>query len=288
MGFDTIGALAAAQADAGRFWNSFVFKSTLPAVAAAGVWADGSIGAGIPIYNAYAGVGLEFTPLTGTANRSIYLGPATGDSKYVASVQVGTSANAGAVACLFADYCGFYPLVDCDETATQTMDNTQVLPRYATGEGVFAFCVVQVPQTASAAATVTMSYTNSAGVSGRTSTFGLFGAATIGNLCNIANTSGVATALTPFVPLASGDRGIRSIQSVTLSTGIGGFVNIVLCRPIFTVQLFEQNTVAEKVFFKESGTLPEVLPGAFLQFLTLRGSATAPTPFRASLNFTWS
>jgi hypothetical protein len=288
MGFNNVAALATSQATSGKVWDSFVFKSSLPAVAAAGVWADGSIGAGIPIYNAYLGAALEFTPLTGSANRSIYTGPTISDSKYVATAQIGTSAAGAPLVALFADYVGFYPLVDTDDTAPQTMDNTQSLPRYSSGEGVQAFCVVQVPQTASATSTVTLSYTNSAGVSGRTSTFGLFGAANIGSLCNIANTSGVASALTPFIPLQSGDKGIRSIESVSVSTSIGGFINVVLCKPIFTLQLLEQNTVAEKVFFKESGTLPEVQPGAFLQFLTLRGSATTPIPFRAALTFAWS
>lgn len=288
MGFNNVAALATSQATSGKVWDSFVFKSSLPAVAAAGVWADGSIGAGIPIYNAYLGAALEFTPLTGSANRSVYTGPATSDSKYVSVAQIGTSAAGAPLVALFADYVGFYPLVDTDDTAPQTMDNTQSLPRYSSGEGVQAFCVVQVPQVASATATVTLSYTNSAGVSGRTSTFNLFGSTNIGNLCNIGNTSSVAAALTPFIPLQSGDKGIRSIQSVSVSTGIGGFINIVLCKPIFTLQLLEQNTVAEKVFFKESGTLPEVQPGAFLQFLTLRGSATTPIPFRAALTFAWS
>lgn len=286
--FNTVGELATAQADTGAFWNSFVFKSSLPAVAAAGVWADNSIGAGTPVYNAYLGTALEFTPLTGSANKSIYTGPDTGESKFIAMAQVGTSAAGAPLLALFADYLGFYPLVDTDDTTTQTFTNTATLPRFTSGEGVQAFCVVQVPQTASATATVTLSYTNHAGVSGRTSTFGLFGSANIGSLCNIANTSGVAAALTPFIPLQSGDRGIRSIESVTLSAAVGGFINIVLCEPICSIQMLEQNTVAEKVFFKESGTLPEVKPGAFLQFLSLRGSATTPVPFRAALTFAWS
>ena len=288
MGFSSVASLATSQAETGQFWDSFVFKSSLPAVAAAGVWADGSIGAGIPIYNAYVGPALEFTPLTGSANRSIYTGPTTSGSKYVAMAQIGTAAAGAPVVGMFADYLGFYPLVDTDILDTQTFDNTQSLQRYSSGEGVQAFCVVQVPQTASATTTVTLSYTNSEGVSGRTSTFGLFGAANIGSLCNIANTSGVAAALTPFIPLQNGDKGIQSIQAVTLSAAIGGFINIVLCKPLFTIQMLEQNTVAEKVFFKESGTLPEVQPGAYLQFLTLRGSATTPIPFRAALTFAWS
>lgn len=287
MGFSSVVALANAQAEQGKFWSSFVYKSTLPAVAAAGVWADGSIGAGIPIYNAYAGAVLEFEPLIGARNTSIYLGPATAGSKYVTRAQIGTAAAGAPVASVFADYLGFYPLVDCDETATQSMDNTRTLPRYETGEGVLAFCVVQVPQTASATATVTMTYTNSAGDSGRTTTFSLFGAATIGNLCNVANASGASSGLAPFIPLAGADRGIRSIDEVTLSAGVGGFVNIVLCRPIFALQILEQNTAAEKEFFRESGTLPEVHPQAFLQFLTLRGSATTPVPFRGFIDFAW-
>lgn len=286
MGFPSVQALASAQAEQGKFWQSHIYKSTLPA-AAAGVWTDGSIGAGIPIYNAYAGTSLEFTPLAGARNTSIYLGPSTAGDKYVQAAQIGTAAAAAPVATVFADYLGFYPLVDCDETATQTLDNPVTLPRYASGDGVMAFAVVQVPQTAGAVANVTMTYTNSAGVSGRTVTFSLFGSSTIGNLCNLASVASAATALAPFIPLDNGDRGIRSIQDVTLSTGIGGFINIVLCKPAFTLQLLEQNTVAEKVFLKESGTLPTLNPSAFLQFLTLRGSATSPTPFRGYLDLIW-
>lgn len=287
MGFNSVAGIATAQTENGSFWNTFVFKSSLPA-AIAGVWADASVGAGIPIYNAYVGSALELTPLVGNKNSSIYLGPEINDAKYVSMVQVGTSAAAPPVTALFCDYLAFYPLVNTDDTAAQSFDNTQLLPRYQTGEGVRAFAVVQVPQTASALSTVTMTYTNSDGVSGRVSTFNLFGSTNIGNLCNLEGLSVVSSSLTPFIPLNNGDKGIRSIDSVSLSQGIGGFVNIVLCKPIFTVQLLEQNTVAEKVFFKESGTLPALQPGAFLQFLTLRGSATSPIPFRAQLNIIWS
>lgn len=285
MGFPSVQALASAQSEQGKFWQSHIYKSTLPSAV---VWTDASIGAGIPIYNAYAGISLEFTPLSGARNNSIYLGPTTTGNKYVQAAQIGTPASLGtAMVALFADYLGFYPLVDCDETATQVLDNPVTLPRYSDGEGVMAFAVVQVPQTASAVADVTMTYTNSAGVSGRTVTFSLFGSSTIGGLCNLASVASAVTALAPFIPLASGDRGIRNIQDVTLSTGIGGFINIVLCKPAFTLQLLEQNTVAEKVFLRESGTLPTLNPNAFLQFLILRGSPTSPTPFRGYLDLTW-
>lgn len=286
MGFRSIQALAAAQTDQGKFWQSHIYKTTLPS-AAAGVWTDGSVGAGIPTYNAYIGAAQEFTPLSGARNTSIYLGPSTVGDKYVQVVQIGTAATGVPVATVFCDYLGFYSLIDCEDTVTQTMTNSATLPRYASGDGVQAFAVVQVPQVASAVADVTMTYTNSSGVSGRTATFSLFGAGTIGNLCNLNGVASTATALAPFIPLDSGDLGIRSIQDVTLSSAIGGFINIVLCKPVFTMQLLEQNTVAEKVFLKESGTLPALNPSAFLQFLTLRGSSTSPTPFRGYLDLTW-
>lgn len=286
MGFRSLGQLAESQAEAGRFWQQHFFKTTQPTTLA-GAWTDTSIGSGIPVYNAYLGVSLEFTPLTGARNSSIYLGPNTGSSKYVATAQLGTSAASVPIYSVFADYLGFYPLVDLDDTATQIFDNTASLPRYSDGEGVCAFIVMQTPG-AALNASCTISYTNSDGVSGRSVTFGVLSAANIGVLVGQGAVTALGAALTPFIPMASGDRGIRSIQDITLSTGIGGFANIVLCKPIFNLQVLEQNTVAEKVFFKESGTLPEVREGAFLQFLALRASATAAQPIRGFVDFTWS
>lgn len=285
MPFRTVNELATAQAEDGKFWQSFFYKSTQPATLS-GAYGDSSVGAGTPIYNAYVGAQYEFTPLTGAGNRSIYAGPQVPTNKYVTDVQIGTSSSAPPMYCVFADYLGFYALIDGDITDAQDLDNTLSLTRYATGEGVQAFMGMQTPGTA-VQVDATMTYTNSDGVAGRSTTFGVRGAVTIGSLANQGTSFNGTQANSAFIRLANGDKGIRSIESITFDGAIGGFVNIVLVKPLFAIQLFEQNTSAEKTFFKESGGLPLILPGAFLQFIALRGTAIAPQPLRGFVNFTW-
>lgn len=285
MTFRTVNELAAAQAEAGRYWQQHFFKTTLP-VGVAGRWVDHSVGAGQPVYNAYVGTQLEFTPLVGAGNRSIYAGPATGAAKFIQTLQVGSASGPQAI--LLCDYLGFYPLVDGDTTDAQLLDNTQSLPRYASGEDVQAFLVAQVPMTAGAQASCTMSYTNSAGVAGRTSTFGVYGEDTIGRLVAQTAASGGTGALAPFVKLDNGDTGIRSVQSITLSAATGGLFNVVLARPLASLQIFLDAIVAEKNFVREGVPMPRVENGAFLQMLSLRGTANAAAPFRGFVDFAWS
>lgn len=286
MAFRSISEVANTQIDQGKFWQQHFFKTTQP-TAGAGNWADGSVGSGIPLYNAYLGAALEFAPLTGVRNTSIYTGPETGDSKYIATVQMNAQGTGALMHAVFADYLGFYPLLDLDSTDVQSFDNTAVLPRYMSGEGVCAFLIMQTPG-AAVLTSATVSYTNSAGVSGRTVTVDLLSSTNIGiGVVQASNTS-LAVASTPFMPLASGDTGIRSIESITLAASIGGFATLVLCKPIFNLQLLESARAAEKVFIKESPSLPEVKPGAFLQPLILRGAVAVPTPFTGFIDFIWS
>ena len=282
--FNGVLPLAQAVATNGQEWQSFFFK-TVPALTAR--WVDGSVGAGIPIYNAYVGSQLEATPLTGTGNSGIYCGPApaSGQQKYLHVMQaVSTAANVPSMMVL-SDYLMFYPLIDGDNTDPQVLTNTQTLPRYTSGEGVKCMIVVQVPMTQSG--TMTVSYTNSAGVAGRTSTFGLINTSVIGALCNTASSVVTAGSETPFIPLQGGDTGIRSIESVTVSGAPGGFYNAVLVKPITSLQLRDINVAAEKVMFSMSGTCPEIQTGAYLQWIINNGGASAGT-LRGFLQFAWS
>lgn len=273
----------------GRYHAQQIYKPSFNTTGA-GRWYDRSIGAGHPNYNAYIGNVLEFTPLAGQRNLSIYAGPtpAAGMTKHVlaASMRVGATTQAP-LTCLFADYLGLYPLIDGDSVDPQGTNNSASLTRYTDGFGVQAFLVVQVPGTLAATATCTVSYTNHAGTSGRTSTFSLYGSGVIGTCVSVTNTSASINGLSPFIPLASGDRGIRSIESVTLSAAVGGFVNIVLCKPLFTLPIWEGLTVAEKNFGRQTMPLPKIEDGAFLQWLALAGNTTGETIVHGQLEFIW-
>jgi hypothetical protein len=285
MPFRGVRQLADAVATDGREWQSFFFKSSVPA-AGAGRWADGSVGSGIPIYNPYVGNPLEATPMTGAGNRGIYTGPTPGDGqeKYLHIMQA-ASVNAGVPAyLLLADYLMFYPLIDGDSTDQQDMNNTLPLTRYTSGGGVQCMIVVASPMTQNG--TVTVNYTNSDGVSGRTSTTGLLNSSVIGSIANISATSSSVFAAAPFIPLASGDRGIRSIESVTVSDSPGGLFNAVLVKPLAHLQVRESGATAEKVMVLHSASCPKIEPNAYLNWVLSAGSATAPS-LRGFLQFAW-
>jgi hypothetical protein len=112
-------------------------------------------------------------------------------------------------------------------TAQTTNLPTAALTRYTSGEGVMAgivvYTIIGTTQT-----TVTISYTNSAGTSGRTST-----ATTIGG--GFYREVGL---LIP-IPLQAGDTGIRSIESVTLAatTGTAGNFGVCLYKPLAMISL---------------------------------------------------
>jgi hypothetical protein len=104
---------------------------------------------------------------------------------------------------------------------------TAALTRYTSGEGVMAGIVVY-SIIGTTGTTVTISYTNSSGVSSRTST-----ATTLGG--GFYREVGV---LIP-IPLQAGDTGIRSIESVTLAatTGSAGNFGVCLFKPLSMISL---------------------------------------------------
>lgn len=286
MPFRNVLDVARAAAETGGEWQSFFWK-TGGVAAGAGRWVDTSVGAGIPIYNPYAGAALAATPMIGSGNRGIYTGPepAPGQTKHLFAMQSATSAGGTPLYLLLADYLLFYPLVDGDSTDSQTLDNTVTLPRYANGSGVQCMVVVSAPMVQNG--TATMTYTNSAGVSGRTVQFGLLANSIIGALASGTNTSGASGSASPFVPLASGDTGIRSIQSITLNAATGGLLNFVLVLPLAHQQIREINTQAEKFMLPNAATLPTIESGAYLSFLANNATASGYTPLRGFLQFIW-
>lgn len=279
----------------GAWWQSTYLRTTAPAVGVTNRWLDLSVGSGHPVYNAYGGTPATATPLINNTNLAVYTGPqpTANQTKHLHTISVDTSSTVAFPATfLLCDYLMHYPFVDLSDTAEQTMDNTSTLPRSTTGEGVMCFVVVQAPTTgAGINGTCTINYTNSAGVSGRSTTVALIGSAVIGALLNAGdnNTSVITTQCSPFIPLAVGDKGIRSIQSITMGSGIGGLAAFVLCDPVASIPLLTNITQTEKTFFSRTGRAPRIQNGAYLHFLMCNGGTNGPSPavFRSSLTFVW-
>jgi hypothetical protein len=141
--------------------------------------------------------------------------------------RIGTSTY-GAASMMVVDLLNVSGGLNATLTTAQTTNlPTAALTRYTSGEGVMAgiviYTIIGTTQT-----TVTISYTNSAGVSGRTST-----ATTLGG--GFYRETGV---LLP-IPLQAGDTGIRSIESVTLTatTGTAGNFGVCLYKPLAMISL---------------------------------------------------
>ena len=104
---------------------------------------------------------------------------------------------------------------------------TAALTRHTTGEGVFIGLVVYTT-IGTIATTVTVRYTNQAGVADKVSTATSFGGTTFREVGRLIQ-----------IPLAAGDTGVRSVEGVTLtaSTGTAGSFGVCLFKPLMQFSL---------------------------------------------------
>lgn len=269
--------------DEGKFHYQYFYKPTVPANTLAGYFIDLNQSSGVPKYNPFAGSELTATPLIGLGNGGIYPGNfIPGKSKYLLRWQMQNLATAPNL-CYLNDYLSFYPLIDCDNIDQQDMINVDPLPRYTNGDGVQIVLVASAPMVLPALLTIT--YTNSDGVSGRTSTANVIPAAAIGVCATGTSLAlGGAGQASPFWPLADGDKGVRSIESVQFASGAGGFIIACLVKPIAQLSILEANVAIEKTFGFDETKLPEIKDGAYLNMLIQCGN-TPTSNFRGELIF---
>lgn len=274
----------------GKVHYQYLTKTTPPAAGTANFFTDLNLSGGQPVYNAFAGSALTATQLEGSGNRGIYTGPSvTGTTKHLLRWQmmnINTAANTIPPDHVYLnDYLMFYPLIDCDDVDVQVMDNTLSLPRYTDGEGVRIVLIASAPMTATASLTIT--YTNSEGVTGKTTTANVIPAANLGVCATGTGTSGAAAQATPFWPLADGCKGVRSIESVQFGASAGGFICAALVKPLATIMCYESSVPTEKMFGFEQQNPPEIKPGAYLNLLIQR-SGTLAANYRSEFVFVWT
>lgn len=276
--------LSQSIAENGKYHYQQIYKPTVPIHATAGYFVDLNQSSGQPKYNPLAGTELTATPLTGLGNAGIYPGNfISGSTKHLLRWQMLSLVASVPNYFYLNDYLIVYPLIDCDNLDQQDMVNVESLPRYSDGDGVRIVLIVTAPMALTAS--VTISYTNSEGVSGRTSTANVIPGTAIG-VCATAGggTVGGATTASPFWPLASGDKGVRSIQSITFSAGAGGFMCACLVKPLATITTLEANVPVEKMYGFENQMAPEIKEGAYLNLLVQNGTTTTGN-FRGEMIF---
>lgn len=283
MSFDSYSNIGNAY-ESGKFHYQYVIKPSLANTVSNGFWQDLSVGSGTPKYNAYAGAQLASNQLIGEGNAGIYPGQfQSGSTKHLVRWQADIFSAVLPALLYLCDYTLFYPLVDGDDLDVQSLDNTILPTRYANGQGVRAIVVVAAPMANNA--TLIMTYTNQDGVAGRTVTFSVLAGTNIGLMVACQGLSPSTNTIQPFVPLDTGDTGIQMIESIQMLSGSGGFLNFVLVKPLYDLQVLEASVSAERHFGPELTKLPEILPGAYLNILARTGVQATSWSLRSELLF---
>ncbi len=231
-GFRNVAQWAAAP-DAGRYHLTTFRKAVASAATVANDFVDYTYFAGNPPANFYASAPLEAA--TVELLRGINVPQIA--SQYLKRITV-MSAAASATGTtnqnqrlLLADYLLYYPFVDTDAVGEQQdMVQSASLPRYATGAGVQIMAVAQ--SASSTVGTFTVSYTNQAGVPGRTSS-PAYTKVVSGGGTLVSSTTNAVDGSQPFIQLQAGDSGVRSIESVTFSAAGGGLLCLALVKPLY-------------------------------------------------------
>lgn len=272
-------------------WNKNTFATTAHT---AGMWYCLFRGAGNPGADTILGTGtnLAFQALTDTTVNATGI-PHGGDVGGFKHILNASAFTAAATSCpniiMLADLLGFYPITSVTTTGAQTLNNTVTLPRHTDGAGVQAFLT---PSTVMGAATpnISITYTNSDGTTGKTTPSTL----PVGNSAAAVTSvvySGTGTGkYGPFIPLAAGDAGIRSVQSINLSASyVSGVLNLVLCRPLFTIPITTIGVAGERDFVNQIPSLPKIYDGACLSPMMYAGAATpVNSALYGHIDFGWS
>jgi hypothetical protein len=270
------------------------FIKTAAGLAGDGQWQDWAYTGGQPAFDARIGVTAEFTPFVATRNDAIWFPSIASDQhRHLAGLRwYSTAGGAGqlSVEVQMYDLLGVYPLLDGDSTDTQTMDNTQPLPRYADGVGVQMVLVNHIsPGTVAADCTIT--YVDSFG-STKTTAFGTslagLGKAAFGETI-------LASSGSLYVPLSSASRGVVSVTDITFSAPPGGLWAIYLVRPIAHISnrggsAGQTTVMTQKCFCHEDAfMLPRIYDGAHLGFFYMpNGGARTVATIYGTATFIWN
>jgi len=193
---------------------------------------------------------------------------------------ISTAATALPMPMILCDYLMYYPSIDEGTTDTQILTNGVSLPRYETGEGVQVIAVSVAARTGGKS--FYFNYTNSDGVSGRTS--GIItqnSTSVIGSLVNTERT--LASSTSPFLPLQSGDKGVRYIESVTMLEIDVGLFSLILVKPLVTTQIRGIDAPVEVDYFVDNPSTPQIYDNAFLNYLCFPQGTLASTALHGDL-----
>ena len=273
----------------GKYWRQDFNKITGAAAYTAGRWYNMGGLTGTPVASAWSGTSLAAQIPTDTSGYGMWHGGnVSTDTKHIINVSAVTSAATGAPSMLMlCDICLYYPGINMNSSSAQNLTNASTLTRYTDGAGLRAALFITATSGATAHS-ISMSYTNQDGTSGRALPVTVSCTASA-IVPHITHSGTAANNYGPFLPLASGDTGIRSVESITLSAASGsGTAVLALYRPLLTIPLAVASIASERDLMNQLPSMPQVRDGACLVWLLFTGAATAAsTTFLGSVDFAW-
>lgn len=267
--------------------RQYSWRKTPSQTTTAATWFDLSMSPGNPApkYWFDAPPGIAKT-ISQSSDGGLYHGANVSPStKYLRSMTALTATSTALpISFILCDYLLYYPSMDDSTTDPQITDNTITLPRYVDGNGVQMIAISVAGRTGGQQFNI--SYTNSLGVSGRTSqTVTQNAAAAIGTI--VTSASNVQASANPFIGLQNGDTGVRSVESVTMLGSDVGLFSIVLVKPLATTLIRGIDAPVEKDFLIQSEQLPIIQDNAYLSMLCLPQGTLAATALIGDMKIIW-
>lgn len=278
------------QAQDGGKVHRAVWRKTPTQTTASGFWFDLSMSPGIPKPNYYIGSELTATALTRSGNGSINHGqnvsPATKYLRQISAMAHGSTSLP--LRLILEDNVLFYPLVDQSlDGEAQMMDNTTTLPRYTDGVGLQIKAVVTNPHaTGGTGFSFTCSYTNSSGVSGRTTPAVTLSTQFVAGTV-ISSSPAQTNSSGPYLPLQSGDIGVRSIESVTMTGSEVGLMALVICKPLANGEIQTITSPFHVDYMVNELDAPIIYDDACLNWLCLPQATVAGNVFFGDIKTAW-
>ena len=277
-----------------------VYQKTSVAVGQAGHWQHLLNSAGSIPAATFGGAEATFVSTDNTwSEGAIAIGDQTAPAtKHILSMGASVVAAAGAPwFVLPIDLVGYAKLTttNVSTTGTKTITMTAIsntaatVDRYANGEGLRLFVASYAAMGANAP-TMQVTYTNSAGATGKVTTAGCVStaSATSGTILNSGN---AANKYGPFLPLAAGDTGVKDIESLIWggTAHASGSVFVGLCKPLcMPIPVPATGLYSMVDFVNTLPSLPRLKNGANVTFLVFgTGATTAAATVYANFDYGW-
>ena len=280
--------------------DTVVYQKTSVAVGQAGHWQHLLNSAGSIPAATVGGAEATFVSTDNTwSEGAIAIGDKTAPAtKHILSMGAGVVAAAGAPWFILPiDLVGYAKLTTTNVSTTGTktitmnpISNTAAnVDRYPNGEGLRLFIASYAAMGANAP-TMQVTYTNSAGTTGKVTTAGCVStaSATSGTILNSGN---AANKYGPFLPLAAGDTGVNDIESVIWggTAHASGSVFVGLCKPLCMPIPVPATGLYNMVDFVNTlPSMPRLKNGANVTFLVFgTGATTAAATVYANFDYGW-